>query len=340
MIRQSLYFSSKGIVEIRDENIPEVRKNEVMVKTMYSGISAGTEMLIYKGLAPENMVADEVISGLGENLKFPLKYGYSSVGEIVQVGNEVDNAWQGKKVFAFNPHETHFVTSLDNLLLIPEDVKLKDAVFLPNMETAVNFLMDGKPQLGEKVVVLGQGIVGLLTTALLVKYPLKILLSLDSYPLRQKTSEELGAYRCFDSMISTSLELMRSELDQDEYSGADLIFELSGNPVALNTAIDLAGFHSRIVIGSWYGQKQANINLGGRFHRQRINLISSQVSTLTPELSGRWNKKRRFEVVWQSIRELNPSRLITHKYSFSEASKAYASLDNSPEDILQVIFEY
>ncbi|MBI2334085.1 MAG: zinc-binding alcohol dehydrogenase, partial [Chloroflexi bacterium] len=120
----------------------------------------------------------------------------------------------------------------------------------------------------------------------------------------------------------------------------DLVFELTGSPSALNTAIEHTAFSGRIVIGSWYGQKRAEIDLGGSFHRSRIKLISSQVSSISPELSGRWDKSRRFEVAWQALERIQPQKWITHRFSLNDAAKAYRLLDENPGETIQVVFDY
>jgi threonine dehydrogenase-like Zn-dependent dehydrogenase len=120
----------------------------------------------------------------------------------------------------------------------------------------------------------------------------------------------------------------------------DLAIELSGSPTALNDAIALTTFSGRIVIGSWYGEKRAEIDLGGAFHRSRIKLNSSQVSTIAPELSGRWDKARRFQVAWEALKRIQPQKWITHRFPIEEAGKAYELLDKNPQETIQVIFEY
>ncbi len=118
------------------------------------------------------------------------------------------------------------------------------------------------------------------------------------------------------------------------------MYELTGAPAALNLAIELTAFSGRIVIGSWYGQKRAPIDLGGSFHRSRIRLISSQVSTLAPELTGRWTKARRLDVAWSMLAQVPVSKLITHRFVVSDAAQAYALLDQQPDQALQILFTY
>jgi threonine dehydrogenase-like Zn-dependent dehydrogenase len=266
-----------------------------------------------------------------------LKYGYAATGEVVETGKDVETYWQGKMVFCFNPHESHFIASVDQLIPVPDGVELEDGVFLPNMETAVNFIMDGAPLLGETVAVFGQGVVGLLTASLLAYYPLASLITFDHFDKRRKASYLVGAHLSLDPKGNNIPALNKW---RETYSGADLVYELSGMPATLDQAINIARFNGRVVIGSWYGQKRADLNLGGDFHRKRIKLVSSQVSTVTPELRGRWDKARRFSVAWEMLRQSKPSRLITHRFPFKRAAEAYQLLDQHPEQAIQVIFTY
>ncbi len=341
MTRQSLWFEAPGRVTIRDEAMPPIRPGEARVRVRASAISPGTEMLIYRGQFPAGLAVDDSIAALGGRLGYPLKYGYSTVGQVEALGDGVDPAWLGRWVFAFQPHESHFSAAVDSLLPIPDGIPPEDALFLPNMETAVNFLLDGAPLIGEQVAVFGQGVVGLLTTALLARLPLGGLVTLDRYANRRTASLALGARASLDPGEPETAARLRAMLDAGGgYSGADLVYELTGAPATLDDAIGAAGFSGRIVVGSWYGEKRASLDLGGRFHRARIRLISSQVSTLTPDLHGRWTKARRLGAAWDRLRETRPSHLISHRYSLANAADAYAQIDTLPGETLQVILTY
>jgi threonine dehydrogenase-like Zn-dependent dehydrogenase len=306
---------------------------------MVSAISSGTELLIYRGQAPSGMPVDATIAALAGDFGFPLKYGYAAAGRVIAVGSAAERAWQGRLVFALRPHESHFLSAPAELLPIPDGVKPEEAVFLPNMETAVNFLLDGHPAIGERVVVFGQGVVGLLTTALLARFPLACLITLDRYASRRERSLALGAHLSLDATGAHVLDRVQACF-QNQGAGADLTYELSGSPAALGQALAVTGFSGRIVIGSWYGQKRADLDLGGRFHRSRIRLISSQVSTIAPEWGGRWTKWRRLQVAWEMLQRLRPAPLITHRFPLAQAVQAYALLDRRPEEALQVLFTY
>jgi threonine dehydrogenase-like Zn-dependent dehydrogenase len=190
------------------------------------------------------------------------------------------------------------------------------------------------------VVVFGQGVIGLLTTALLAHYPLSTLVTLDRYELRRETSLALGAHSSLDPESGAGLDRLRAALDGEGATGADLVYELSGTPSALDQAVAVTGFSGRIVVGSWYGLKKASLDLGGHFHRQRVRLVSSQVSTLSPEHTGRWTKARRLLVAWDTLAHIEPSRWITHRFPVEKAGEAYRLLDQNPGQTLQVVLTY
>lgn len=336
MKRRALYFVNPGEIEVREEIVPPPGPGEAVVKTRLSAISAGTEMLFYRGEFPKDMPLDKSLPTLQGPSKYPLKYGYACVGQIVAVGDNVPLHWNEQWVFAFNPHESFFTAAVESLVPLPAHTPPERAIFLPNMETAVTFLLDGKPLIGEHVLVIGQGVVGLLATALLAQFPLASLVTLDKHLKRREISLLLGA----QSSLEPSSSALQAILQEVQPAGADLIFELSGSPQALDTAIASTRFSGRLVIGSWYGEKRYPINLGGHFHRNRLQLISSQVSTLAPELSMRWNKGRRIETAWHMLNEIKPERLITHTYPIIHADAAYQLLDCHPEETIQVIFTY
>ena len=217
----------------------------------------------------------------------------------------------------------------------------RDALDAAAMETAVNLVMDGHPLIGEKVMLLGQGVIGLLTTALLARFPLGALVALERWPARRRIARDLGAGTVWAGDEPNFSREAAATLGQPGADGrADLVFELSGQPSMLDTAIAWAGFGGRIVVGSWYGTKTAPIDLGGRFHRNRLQLLSSQVSTLAPEFTGRWTKKRRLATAWECLARVRPSRLITHRFDIAEAQAAYEQVADRPGETLQVLLTY
>lgn len=337
----ALWFVAPRQVDIRFEEIPPLGSGDLLVKTAVSAISPGTEMLVYRGQLPADISLDATIDVLAGAARYPLRYGYAAVGRVVETGAAVADDWLGRLVFAFQPHGTHFVTTPNQVVAVPAGLSVEAAAFLPTMETAVSFVMDGRPVIGEQVMVWGQGIVGLLTTRLLADFPLDRLITLDNYPLRRYWSEQLGATAVYDPQAVAGQERIPAELYRDAHMvGADLVYELTGNPAALDRAIALTGFNGRLLIGSWYGQKQAVLHLGGAFHRSHMQLISSQVSHLHPRWHGRWTKQRRLAQAWAMLAAHPPTPLISHRFAIAEAESAYRLLDEQPETTLQIIVTY
>ncbi len=262
MKRLSVLFTAPRSIDVVEDTTPNIRPDQALVQSIVSAISAGTEMLFYRGQVPPEMEVDTSIAALAGQTRYPLKYGYAVVGEVIAVGANVDPVWQGRRVFAFHPHESCFAARPDELIPLPDNIEPEDAVFLPNMETAVNLVMDGRPMLGEQVVVIGQGVVGVLTTGLLAQFPLGQLIALDRFPLRLEMARAFGAHAAFDPATQPE-HALRSTLAQGR--GADLIYELSGNPGALNHAIALAGYNGGLWSARGTGRSRPRSTWAGAF---------------------------------------------------------------------------
>lgn len=342
MRARQLWFAEPRAVTIREQSLPAPGPQQVRLRTRYSAISAGTEMLVYRGQLPAGSTLDDSLSAYADKaVEYPLQYGYACVGDIEAVGAEVAQDWVGKTVFAFVPHASHHLCPLDAVIEVPDGINAKQALFLANMETAVNLAQDGNLRLGERAVVLGQGIVGLLLSSVLAQFPLGSLAAVEAMAGRRSLATQAGIPLVVDPGNASALAALRESLALGAtHGGADVVFELTGAPEALNLALELCAYSGTIVVGSWYGNKRAELNLGERFHRNRINIVSSQVSSIAPVLSGRWNKARRFAVAWEWIARTDPSRLVSHCLPFDDAAKAYRLLDEAGADVEQVIFEY
>lgn len=346
-VRRTVTFTAPGQVELREEHLPPPNDDEVRVQTIVSGISPGTERLVYRGKAPEALPADASFASMdGESLGFPLTYGYACVGRVEAVGGEVDSDWVGTRVFGFQPHTSGFTCRPEALVPVPDAVSEEEAVLIPSLETAVNFVLDGRPVIGESVVVFGQGVVGLLTTALLSDHPVADLFVVEPTADRRRWARKFGADQTFSSDGLSDIQAALCVTSQDAvevsqtFEGADLTYELSGNPHALNDAIACTGFSGRVVIGSWYGTEEASLALGERFHRSRIEIRSSQVSTIAPQDRGRWSKARRMQVVLSLLSDRSFEQLITHAYPVADAARAYEELDTGDPEMIQPIFRY
>ena len=333
MDARRLYFTEPGAVDIRTESLAAPTGEELLVETLASGVSAGSELLVYRGEFPQDLPVDETIDALDGSFEYPLAYGYAAVGEVIDAGPDADG-WVGRRVFAFEPHADRFLTTPDAAVPLPDDTRTDAATLLPTVETATNLVLDGHPRIGERVVVFGAGPVGLCTTHALADFPLERLAVVEPIPARREVARELGA----DAVVppAEADELFAAA----DPPGADLVYELSGRPATLDAAIDAVGYDGRVVVGSWYGSKRAPVDLGGSFHRDRIDLISSQVSTVSPALRGRFDTDRRFEVTFDRLRRLDARSLTTHRVPFSDAAAAYRRLDSREGDPLHLVFTY
>jgi 2-desacetyl-2-hydroxyethyl bacteriochlorophyllide A dehydrogenase len=329
---RALYFEAPGEVAVRAEPRPSPGADEVLVETVASGVSPGTEMLVYEGDVPEEMAVDDTIDSLEGTFGYPVQYGYAAVGRVAATGADVDGERVGDLVFAFNPHESHFRASPEELQPVPDDIGAETATLFPTAETAVNFVLDARPQVGERVVVFGAGLIGLATTALLSTFPLESLTVVDPVAERRALASEFGA-------TTTETPDGIGETEWTDPAGADCCIEVSGNPQALDDAIRTVGYDGRVVIGSWYGTKPVELGLGGRFHRERIDLRSSQVSTIEPADRGRWTKDRRMARAIDLVREHDLGRLVTHRVPFADAPVAYELLAGDG-DVLTTVFTY
>ena len=359
MERQILYFGGDETVELQSEALPPPNAGEIQVRTRLSAISSGTEQLVYRGQVPRAFLRDASIDALrGENpgsipsantpdSPYPVPHGYACVGNVIAVGSGIDEDRCGQRVFAFHPHASHFNVSADSAIPLPPSLSDEDAAFLPNVETAIGLVMDGQPKIGERVAVFGLGIVGLLTVSLLSDIPLESLVAIDPNEQRREFGAEAGAaYTVDPNEIDRIREILKIDAPsaydstENEAAGADLVFELSGTPDALNSAISACGYGGRLIVGSWYGTKDARIDLGGRFHRQHLSIRSSQVSTIGPEHRARWSKRRRMSLAIDYCEQLHPSEEWTESVRIADASDVYDRLANGLNQSLQYLFTY
>ena len=327
----AVWFPRARSVELRTEEITEPGANEVRVRAALSAISHGTEMLVYRGEVDADLALD--LPTLAGGYGFPLKYGYASVGRAVAVGSEVHGLREGDLVFALHPHQDEYVVPESLVRRLPDRTTPEQGVFLANLETAINVVLDAKPRLGEIVAVFGQGVVGLLVTQLLRRSGARVL-AIEPSALRRSFAERCGAEAAIapgDGALLRSLTGGR---------GADVAIDASGSPSALQEAIDCVATEGTVVVCSWYGEKPVPLDLGGRFHRGRVRIVSSQVGRVDPSLGPRWDRERRMELATDLLAELVLAELITHRIPFARAAEAYALLDRNAAETVQVVLDY
>ena len=333
----SAWFTSPRTVELRTASANPPASGEVRIEALYSGISHGSEMLVYRGEVPAELALDSALATLQGSFKFPLKYGYASVGRIVDVGDGVHQLAEGELVFAFNPHETCYTIPATLVIKLPGQLDPRLGVFTANVETAVNAILDAAPRLGERLVVIGQGVVGLLITQLARRTGASLIVTTDLHENRRRLSLSAGA----DIAVDPSSESIAERVsDVTGGTGADVVIEVSGQPSALEDAVKVAAPEARVVVVSWYGTKRGGLALGSDFHRKRLTLKSSQVSNIDPSLGPRWTIARRRELAAGYLSELKLAELISHTLAFEQTAEAYRLIDDRPEEVVQVVLDY
>lgn len=334
---RSVWFIGPRTIEMRETIAGPPGPDEVRIRAICSGISHGTEMLIYRGEVAADLPVDLTLPFMAGSLAFPVKYGYASVGRIIQAGGQVEGLSEGDMVFVFNPHESDYTIPARFAVKLPEEIAPHTGVFLANMETAINAMLDAAPRIGERVVILGQGTVGLLITQLCQIAGAGLIATSDPFEKRRRLSSSLGADLVIDPKADSVSALIK---EATRGAGADVVIEASGQPEALDEAIRTTAREGRVVVVSWYGTKRATLALGEDFHRNRITIKSSQVSNMDTHLVPRWNVERRRDLARRYLSELRLEELITHTFSFENAAAAYRLIDEHPEETVQVLLGY
>jgi 2-desacetyl-2-hydroxyethyl bacteriochlorophyllide A dehydrogenase len=342
---RALYFTKPGQVELREEPLLP-QPGQVRVRSRLMGISHGTELLAFRGQLPTALEADSTLKGLPGRLAYPLKYGYSNCGVVEEAGpragaRPAPGAGQrpapgaGQRVFAFYPHQDRFDADPGELLPLPPGVSDEQAVFLPNLETALGIVHDAGVRFGESVLVVGLGVVGLLVSALLLQSGVALLIAVEPLEKRRRRAEALGC-RTFSSQEARLRERI-AELTGGR--GPDAAVNCSGSEAGLQLGLDTLCFEGTQVEASWYGSRRVSLELGAAFHRRRLRLVSSQVSRVAAALGPRWDKRRRLEMALALLPALDPSGWITHRFKLECAQEAFELLDRCPQDVLQVVLE-
>jgi 2-desacetyl-2-hydroxyethyl bacteriochlorophyllide A dehydrogenase len=321
-----LLFVAPRHVEIAPVDLVDLGPGRLLVRTQYSGISTGTELLAYRGLLDPDLRIDERIGSLGGTFSFPFPYGYSCVGEVEHSAGSVA---PGTLVFAFHPHQDRFIVREDDVVVLPPGTDPRLATLFPYVETGLQLTLDAGNVAEETVVVLGLGVVGVITAMLLQRAGATVIAA-DPSRDRRELAASLG-------IPAVEPEEVPSRLSSQ---GVPLLLELSGSPAALAGALDLLAHEGTALVGSWYGHQHVELPLGGAFHRRRLTIRSSQVSTIPAALSGRWDVGRRRRVAVALLGELPLEALATTEFAFEEAAAAYRALDSREPGVFHVALRY
>lgn len=313
---RAFWVTAPGRGEIREERLPADRApDDVLVRTLFSGISRGTESLVFRGRVPVTEFERMRAPFQAGEFPAPVKYGYSSVG-IVEQG---PGALVGRRVFVFHPHQTRFIVPSDAVHVLPDGVPCGRAVLAANLETAVNGLWDARPHAGDRITVVGAGAVGCLVAWLAGGIRGCSVELIDVDRSRAPIAKALGVN------FATEAEAARD---------VDVVVHASGSPAGLALALSLAGFESTVLEMSWYGAGTVPAPLGEAFHSRRLTLKSSQVATIAATQRSRWDRRRRFAFVLSLLREGVLDQLITGESPFDELPTRMARLAAGADGVI------
>jgi len=330
-----LVFDKPGSARIAIEQTRPPGPDEVVVHIDRSAVSAGSELVVYEGKVPEDIALDDSIASLAGGVTYPLRYGYTTTGIVAQCGSGVQPEWKDRRVFLFHPHASRATVPVSAVVPVPEGIDRDRALLFPNLETALTVLHDGHPRIGEAVLVLGQGLVGRLLLMLLERSGADPVIAVDPDPRRRNDRMRVCAG------IGEALQLLGDEgVDHERYRGFDLVYEVSGTPAALDDAVAATGYGGTIIVGSWYGARRADVALGGRFHRARLAIRSSQVSTIAGEPGMRWTRDRRTSAVWKLLTELPAGETDRTVVPAEDLPGLYARLAAGERTHLQYIISW
>ena len=329
MTGQVVRFVAPYRVEVGEVAVPEPADGELLVRTEVSGISGGTEMLAYRGEVDPRLPRDETLGALGGTFAYPFEYGYSAVGTVELSRGTVP---EGARVFAFHPHQDVFVISERDVIPL-DGLEPRRATLLPLVETALQACLDAGARLGEPVVVLGLGCVGALTAALLARAGARVIGS-EPREARRRAAEHLGVEAIAPESLAAAVEQLT------DGRGVPLVVEASGRPEVLVAALGLLAHEGTALVCSWYGTKPVPLPLGAEFHRRRLTIRSTQVSTVPSALAARWDRERRRAAARALLAELPVESLATHEFPFQRASEAYAAVAREEPDLIHAALWY
>ncbi len=305
--------------QILPETLPPLQEGEVLVRSLHSGISRGTETLVFRGEVPASEAQRMRAPFQQGAFPAPVKYGYVNVGRV-EAGPP---ALIGRPVFCLHPHQTRYQVPATAVTPLPEGVPPARAVLAAYLETAINALWDAPPRVGDHVSVVGAGPLGLLVAWLAARVPGCRVQVVDTQASRADVARALGASFALPAQASV---------------GADLVVHASGQGAGLATALGLAGFEATVLELSWYGTRRVEVPLGQGFHAQRLTLRSSQVGQVAEAQRARWNHGQRLALALSLLTDPVLDRLITHHAPFDELPQVLQRLaGGDPQTLCQRI---
>jgi NADPH:quinone reductase-like Zn-dependent oxidoreductase len=303
----AFWLRSPGHGEIRSAVLREPGPDEVLIRTACSGVSRGTETLVFRGAVPAGQQTTMRAPFQEGDLPGPVKYGYLNVGTVEQGPPDL----RGRTVFCLYPHQTAYVVPASAVTVVPEDVPPARAVLAGTVETAINALWDAAPRLGDRVTVVGAGMVGCCVARLLSAFPATQVTLVDVDATRAEVAAALG---------------VDFALPADAADGRDLVVHTSATSAGLQRSLELLAPERSVIDLSWYGDEEVRLSLGGAFHSGRLGIRSSQVGTLSPARAGTRTNAERLALALELLRDPAFDVLLTGQSHFRELPDVMARL--------------
>lgn len=338
-------FTGQRTAQIAAEDSPPLNDNEVRIRTLYSGISAGTELTAYRGTNPylnKKWDQDRRLFVPGETtLSYPVNgWGYEEVGEVIETGRSVTRLTVGDRIWGTWGHRSETVQSEERAAprILPAAADARIGIFSQIGAIALNVILDADIHVGETVAVFGLGVPGQLVAQLARLNGARVI-AVDGIADRRATAEHLGADELLDPSDGAVAERIRALTDG---RGADVCLEVSGNYGALHEAIRSVAYSSRVVAAGFMQGEGAGLRLGEEFHHNRVAVIASQISGVAPALQHRWDQYRLAStIVGLAVQgRIDTTSLISHMLPFAQAGDAFRMLDEHPEKALQVVLDF
>lgn len=304
---RAFWIAARARGEIRDETVADVRDGDVRIRSVYGAVSRGTELLVFQGRVPESEHDRMRAPFQAGTFSFPVKYGYSNVGRVIEGPAEL----LGRSVFCLFPHQTEYVVPAASVVALPDGVPEARAVLAANLETALNGLWDAAVAAGDRVSVVGSGVVGLLVAYLAASVPGTDVEVVDVDASKAAVAERFGA--TFRSPGTAR-------------GGADVVVHASGAPAGLETALALAGTEATVVEMSWFGATKVELSLGAAFHSRRLRILASQVGAVPPSRRVRWTNRRRLALALRLLADPRLDALVTKESAFESLPEAFEEL--------------
>jgi len=312
---RGFWIAEAGRGEIRPETLAAPGDGDVVVQALYSGVSRGTEALVFNGRVPPSEFQRMRAPFQEGSFPAPVKYGYASVGRVERGPRDLLD----RTVFVLYPHQTKYVVPASAAYELPGGIPAARGVLAANLETALNAVWDARPHIGDRIAVVGAGTVGCLVAWLAGRIGGCDVELVDTNPARALIAGALG---------------VRFAVPERAAEDADVVFHTSGSPAGLDTALRLAGFEATVVEASWYGDRPVAAPLGAAFHARRLTLKSSQVGHVAATQRSRWDMRRRMSLALSLLAEPALDLLITGESAFDELPAVMAHLANGSPDTI------